>query len=110
MSNLLLKKIGLSFLLIPLCFLLLFTVGEIFSGDLSGLSHLVQAIPILLIAFLSIKKPFMAGSLLLIIGLTLGILYSLRASFEIQTIFLVEIILFLPPVISGILLIMSSRK
>jgi hypothetical protein len=110
MPNILLKRIGVGLLLIPLGFLLLFTVGEIFSGDLSGLSHLIQAAPVLFLIILSIKKPFMAGLFLLIIGLVLGILYPFRVPFEIQTILLVEIILFLPPVISGVLLILSAKK
>jgi hypothetical protein len=110
MSPKLLKKIGIGLLLIPLAFLLFFTFGEVFSGDISGLSHLIQAAPLVLLMLLASKKSFLGGIILLIVGLFLGILYPLRAPFNLQTIFLVEILLFVPPFISGLLLILSSKR
>jgi hypothetical protein len=110
MAKPLLKKIGIGLLLIPLGFLLLFTVGEIFSGDLSGLSHLIQAAPLLLIIFLAFKKPLFAGILLSTISFVLGIMYIVDGASNLNTIMLVEAFLFLPPFISGILLILSSKK
>jgi hypothetical protein len=110
MSQEVLKKIGIGLLLIPLCFLLLFTFGELFSGDISGLSHLIQAAPLVFLILLASKKPCLGGIILLIVGLILGILYVLRAPFNLQTIFYVEILLFVPPFISGLLLILSSKK
>ncbi|MGD9129250.1 MAG: hypothetical protein PVJ09_02070 [Candidatus Woesebacteria bacterium] len=106
----LLKKIGVALLFIPLSLLLFFTFGEVFSGDLSGLSHLIQAATIIFLIFLALKKPLIGGLLLSSIGLILGTLYALNAPFGFQTIFLVEIFLFVPPFISGILLIISSIK
>jgi hypothetical protein len=110
MTGNMLKKIGIGMLLIPLFILFLFTFGEVFSGDLSGLGHLIQAAPLVLIIFLAYKKPFIGGLLLLFAGLALGILYPFRARFELVTIVLVELFLFVPPVISGVLLILSSKK
>lgn len=105
-----LKKIGVGLLFIPLSILLLFTFGEVFSGDMSGLSHLIQAAPLLLLILFSIKKPYTGGLLLLIAGFVLGVLYVIWAPLEPQTILIVESLLFLPPIISGLLLVLSSRK
>lgn len=110
MSRKIYKSVGIGLLLIPLGVLLLFLFGEVFSGEISGLSHLVQAVPLLLLLFLALKKPFIAGIALILIGITLAVLYPLRAPFNLSTIFIVEVLLFLPPIVSGILLIISSKK
>jgi hypothetical protein len=105
-----LKKIGMGLLLVPLGFFLLFAFGEVFSGDLSGLSHLVPAALIALVIFLASKRPRIAGILLLVVGIVFGVGYALDGSSNFRTIFLVESFLFLPPFVSGILLILSSRE
>jgi hypothetical protein len=110
MSQKNLKRVGIGLLIIPLGVLFLFAFGEVFSGEISGFQHLVQAAPIIILAFLAYKKPFVGGLLLLIAGLTLGILYALRAPFNFQTIVLAELLLFVPPAISGSILILSSSK
>ena len=110
MTKKVLKKIGLALLLVPLCILLLFTFGEIFAGDMSGLSHLVQVVPLALLIFLAYKKPFIGGVILLVASLVFGILYPLAAPFSFRTIVLVESFLFVPPFVSGLLLILSSKK
>lgn len=103
-----LKRIGLLLLVFPLVVLFLFLFGEVFSGDISGLGHLVQLIPVILIAFLAWKKPFIGGAILVAAGAILGILYFANVDFPWQTILIAEVLLFLPPIISGILLICSS--
>lgn len=110
MSNKFFKKVGIGLLLIPLGFFLMFTFGEIFSGDMSGLSHLIQAVPVALLMFLAAKKPLIGGIMLLITGLVLGILYALNAPFNFQTVLLVEVFLFIPSFTSGLLLIYSAKK
>lgn len=104
-----LKKVAIVLLAIPFAILLLFTFGEVFSGEISGLQHLTQAIPLLLLAYIAYKKPFVGGIILLAIGLVLGTLYSLRAPFALPTILIVEATLFLPLLISGVLFILSSK-
>lgn len=104
------KMIGISLLSLTLGFLLLFTIGEVLSGDISGLSHLLQIVPILLLLILSFKKPKIAGFLLTSSSLTLGLLYPFRASFNLQAIIIVEIILFLPLVLSGIFFMLSAKN
>jgi hypothetical protein len=110
MSKGVLRNIGIGLLLIPLSFLLLFTFGEVFSGDISGLSHLFQAAPLVLLIVLAYKKPYIAGVILLLAGLGLGILYPLKAPFNLQTIVIVEMVLFIPPCVAGLLLMLSSKK
>lgn len=109
-SKQLLKKIGIGLLLIPLGFLLLFTFGEVFAGDISGLSHLIQAAPLMLVIFLASKKPFISGVLLVVISIVLAISYAIDGASGLSIILLVEAFLFVPPFISGVLLILSSKK
>ncbi|OGG11836.1 hypothetical protein A2Z00_01495 [Candidatus Gottesmanbacteria bacterium RBG_13_45_10] len=105
------KIIGLAILLIPIAFLSLFLIGETVGGDWSGLIHLVQMLPLLLLALLAWKKPLIGGILLVSIGVLLGIAYALSArGFPIQTILLVELILFSPPIVSGICFLSASKK
>lgn len=105
-----LKITGLITLIIPIVFLLLFLFGEIIGGDISGLVHLFQVLPLLIIVFIAWKWPRVGGSILVYLGLVLGLIYALTAHFSVQTIILVELILFLPPVIAGIFFLLSSRS
>ena len=104
------KKVSIGLLVIPLCFFLLFTVGEVLSGDISGFAHLIQAVPVLLLIFLAWKRPLIGGVLLFTISLILGVLYVLDNPVNFPAIFAVEAFLFIPPFISGILLVVSSGK
>lgn len=51
------RKLGITLTVIPLAILLLFTLGEVTSGDISGLSHLFQALPLVIIFYLAVKQP-----------------------------------------------------
>lgn len=103
-----LKKIGLTILFVPLGFLSLFLVGETLTGDWSGFGHLFQLVPLVLLILLAWKKPLWAGILLVTLSLLFGGWYVLDGSEQMQTIVLVELILFTPLLVSGILLILSS--
>lgn len=109
MAKFTLKRIGLGVLFIPIGFLLLFLTGEVLSGDISGFSHLAQALPIVFLAILSWKKPFLGGVLLCGAGIILGFWYATLLSFSFRLIFPVGIFLFLPLIISGILFILASK-
>ncbi|MBU1166890.1 hypothetical protein KKC60_00585 [Patescibacteria group bacterium] len=102
-----LKAIGLSVLLIPTLFFLIFLVGETVGGDISGISHILQIIPIIVLGIIGLKYPYIGGLILTIIGTILFILYAISA--ELQSLFL-GLIIFLPLIISGILLILSARR
>lgn len=103
-----LKIIGISILGVPLAFLMLFLFGELFSGDVSGLGHIVQILPLVLLIFLSWTYPRLGGWFLVIGGITLGILYT-KNNFPLSTILFVETLLFLPPVVAGTLFIISTK-
>lgn len=103
------KVLAIGLQLIPIGMLLLFTIGETASDDLSGLSHLIQLIPLLIIVSIAIYRPLIGGILLIVISTILGILYPILAPFNFSTILSVEAILFLPPFIAGILLVISER-
>jgi hypothetical protein len=48
--------------------LLLFAVGETGSGDWTGLGHVIQVVPIVLLMWLGWKQPLWGGMFLLILG------------------------------------------
>lgn len=105
-----LKNIALLILAVPIGFLLLFTFGEVFGGDISGLSHLIQAAPLIILAYLAWKKPFLGGILILAFAIVLAIVFNLMMNDSLTSKLLVSLILFLPPVVSSILLITASKK
>lgn len=56
---------------------LLFGLGEVFGGDLSGLSHLIPAILMIILVLVSWKWPRVGGLVMLVLGLFAAIaLYS----------------------------------
>ena len=63
-----LKITALIFLGWTSAILLLFMIGEIVGGEWSGLGHLIQVIPILLLMWLGWKRPLSGGILLLVLG------------------------------------------
>ena len=104
------KRVAYGLLAIPMGFLLLFTLGEVFSGDLSGLSHLLQITPIVFLLILTLKKPLIGGLLVTVISLILGFFYIVRNPSHFGAIILVESLLFIPMFVSGLLFIATSKK
>lgn len=94
--------LALFFLAIPLFFFVLFTVGEIVGGDMGGLVHLTQLLPLALTTYLAWKRPFIGGFLLVVIGTMLATFYVLDTKFPLQTVAFTELIIFIPPIIAGI--------
>lgn len=103
MTPIFLKSLATAILLIPIAFLMLFTVGELASGDLSGASHLLQLLPILILVVLGWKYPRVVGLILVAAAVVLGVLYALDNSMRVATIIIVEAILFVPLAIAGLL-------
>ena len=103
------KKTGLLILLIPGLFISLFLFGEVIGGDVSGLGHLIQLIPLILLGFIAVRHSYFSGITLVFLGFTLGITYALFSGFPFPTIIIVDLILFLPLIISGAFLIASSQ-
>jgi ABC-type transport system involved in cytochrome c biogenesis permease subunit len=104
-----LKTIGLILLLVPLGFLALFAVGEVADGDVSGLSHVVQALPLVLLAVVAWRWPLPSGALMVVIGVGIVVVYAIVASsrFGLESIVVVEMILAVP-VVSGVLFVMAG--
>jgi hypothetical protein len=102
---------ALVLLIIPVGFFCLFAVGEAASGDLSGLSHLVQALPLVLLALAGLRWPIATGALLITLGLAIMVAYAVVTAdrFEVATIAIVEVI-FAVPVVSGMLLVLAGRS
>jgi len=89
----------------------MFTLGEFsFTNPVDSLSHLLQLAPILLLCWLSWSKPLIGGILLIASSLIFGGLYIIDGSQAWQTIVLVELVLFLPVFLSGILFYLSFNK
>jgi hypothetical protein len=49
--------------------LLLFLIGETVGGDWSGLGHLIQLIPVVLLMWLGWKRPLLGGIFLVVLSL-----------------------------------------
>jgi hypothetical protein len=98
-----LKIVALIFPGLAVAILLMFTIGETVGGDWSGLGHLIQAIPIVLLMWLGWKRPLWGGIFLLVLA---GIAsYALRGPDWLGPFVIVIAPLFL----SGILLLGASR-
>jgi len=114
-----LKVAGLILLLIPIALLLMLTVGETVGGDISGLGHLIQLAPLVILAIFAWKKPDLGGKILVVIAVLLAIIglapvVLLRAvgreGMGIGALIGAMLLLFVPPIISGLLFIASARK
>ena len=106
-----LKTAGLLLLLFPLTILLLFTVAEMASGDISGLQHLVQAFPLLILTITGWRWPSVAGAMLFGVGSLFAVLYPfIVRGLPIWSVLLTETFLFLPAILSGLLFVVASRR
>ncbi len=110
-------KLAASVLLgVPFTVLLVFAVGEMVGGELSGAQHLVQAAPLLLLLVAAWRYPRMVGLLLLGLGaLLFGIWLIFFASeadphgIEILGWVVSGLLLFIPPLAAGWLLLRVRR-
>ena len=101
------KAGGAVLALVPIGFFLMFALGE---GFFVGWTHYVQAaVPLVAIA-LAWWQPRIGGAILAALGLTVGIWYFVEAShLRLVVIALVELIAFVPLVLSGLLFLYSTR-
>lgn len=103
------KYIASAILLIPITILIVFTIGEMIGGDISGAGHLLQLAPIAILLALAWKFPRIIGAILVLAGITLGILYAAMAHFPISAIIFTELLLFTPPIIAGVLFFFANQ-
>ena len=102
---------ALVLLAVPIGFQLLFAIGEVAGGDLTGLTHGVLALPLIALAVAALRRPTLAGAILLGLGVPIAIGYLLLVAnrdFTIETILIVEAVL-LMPVLAGALLVLAGR-
>lgn len=98
------RLVGYIILLIPSSFVLLFAFGEILSGEASGYLHLVQLFPMLFLGLVVRRFPRFAGICFILAAIVLGIFYYFAmGDLSFWTKVLVELILFIPPLIAGFL-------
>lgn len=90
--------------------LLAFGIGESLGGDLSGLMHLAQAAPVLLVIWLGWKRPLWGG-ILLLLGAAFKALTFWRQfpGADSPAMISPSVIMILPLALSGVLLLVSAR-
>jgi hypothetical protein len=114
-----LKIAGLIPLLIPIALLLLFTIAETVGGDISGLGHLIQLAPLIILAIVAWKRPSLAGKIIIVIGVLLALsslphvvllVVGSGEGMGIGALIGTGLVIYVPLIISGVLLIASARK
>lgn len=111
MTNRWSRHMAFALLTIPIGFLLLFGILELAAGELGGIGHLVLAAPLIALAFVATRRPIVAGSILIGVGLFVAIAYLalvMDRDAPLALVALVEAIL-LVPVLVGIALVVSER-
>jgi len=101
------KIVALIFPGITLFILLLFAIGETLGGDWSGLGHLIQAIPIVLLMWLGWKRPLWGGILMLVLSLIAA--YSFATPLRGMDWLAPLLIIIAPLILSGILFLSAAR-
>lgn len=100
---------GLVALAIPIGMLLLLSVGELSAEGPGALLHLLQAAPLLVFAVGAWRYPRAAGVVLLVVGGTLALANPSCARGPLEMKFSIELVLFLPPIVAGVLLVAAAR-
>lgn len=105
------KLAGLILLSVPVMILAMFMVGEVFGGDWSGMVHIWQMAPLVALLYLGVWRPRVAGLIAVAVGLLLALAYPFLAKGQdISAMILTELLLFLPPIVAGVLLLFSIKK
>jgi hypothetical protein len=111
------KLVASALLAAPACVLLLFAIGEMASGDASGVQHIPEALPLLLLVVAAWRYPRWTGIALLTLGtMLLGVwLVWIFAGGhtgrgEIVGWFAAAVIFFGLPLVAGWLLLRASRR
>ncbi len=104
---------GIALLLVPVAVLVLFTVGETVGGDISGLQHLLQAVPLFVLIAVAWRWPRAGGAAVLVTAVLLAATYALEwrpREMTVQAVAITELVLFAPPIAAGVLLVLASRR
>ncbi len=103
-----LKLIALALALIPIAMLAVLLGGELAGGNLSGEQHLAQIVPLAVLLIFAWKRPFEGGIILATVALGLAMVYPVFARLPVTAIVLIELFLFLPPLVAGCLFVLSK--
>ena len=102
------KVAALVLLGLGVAFYLLFTVGEMVSGDVAGIQHLPPVLVLAGLIWLAWKRPTAAGVVLLLLAVPLGLAYVvLLVVRDLPLFWAFEVAL--PPVLAGLLLLRAGR-
>jgi peptidoglycan/LPS O-acetylase OafA/YrhL len=102
------KVAALVLLGLGVAFYLLFTVGEMASGDVSGIQHLPPVLVLAGLIWLAWRRPTTAGIVLLLLAVPLGVAYVvLLVVRDLPLVWALQ--LALPPVLAGLLLLRAGR-
>jgi peptidoglycan/LPS O-acetylase OafA/YrhL len=102
------KIAALVLLALGVAFYLLFTVGELAGGDVSGIQHLPPVLGLAGLAWLSWRRPTIAGIALLALAVPLGMAYvAILVARDLPLTWALEIAL--PPIVTGLLLVRAGR-
>ena len=106
------KIAAMALLAVPLTLLLALTIGETVGGGWSGLQHLAQAAPLLVILMVAWRRPYAAGIASLALGAVAFVLWLVFAvrNLEPAAIVLTAAMLFVPALIAGWLLVQAGRR
>jgi hypothetical protein len=103
---------GLVLAAIPLGILLLFAIGETTGGVLYGLQHLVEAVPLAVLAFVAWRWPGVGGPLLAGTSALLGAMFFVATSGRVSPGITVgtALLFFAPPLVAGLLFWAGVRR
>ena len=106
-----LKIAGMVFLTIPMLILAAFAVGEMAGGDISGIQHVVQLVPLAVLGWLAWKWPLWGGTALIALALIFtGLYFIVIHGFPLPTVILTVAFLFAAPFVAGILFVVAARQ
>jgi hypothetical protein len=106
-----LKRVGLAVLTLPILILVALAVGELAGGDISGLQHVVQVVPLAVLAWFAWRRPLWGGMALIALALILLMLYIVFIhGFPLPTVVLTLMFLFVTPLAAGVLFVAAARR
>jgi len=91
-----------------IAFFLFFSVDELLSGDLLGMSHLVPAVLVACIAFLANKLPLEGGFTLIGLSIVLSIYFNLPLQRGVYVLSSAVLIVSLPLFLAGVLFLAAG--
>lgn len=101
------KIAGLILIGLAIAFLLFMGIGEMLSGDFSGISHVIPAIILAGLAAWSLRSPRGGGAALAVVGLLIAIYFYAQGG-AFQTRLTAILLTGAPILVSGLLLLAAS--